>query len=185
MATPRCKRAWIVAAAGLAFIVFVGYSEVLNIDWDLGQRRRQETAFLEMRRLSVALNTFGSKKGGYPARLECLHDLSIETAIAEDEYHNRGFAESSWNHVIDNNHGGYIYDYQPSQPTKSDTVLFTHYALQADPVVRGKTGFRSFYVNDKGVIRWNNERRANGTDPVPDVAPGLDLHSYWRELLRR
>jgi type IV pilus assembly protein PilA len=40
------------------------------------------------------------------------------------------------------------------------------YNLNADPVVRGGSGRRSFYTNYPGVIRYNDSGPATGTDPT-------------------
>jgi len=152
------------------------------MDWDMGQRRGQKSAFLMMRRLSRALEAFRRTNGAYPARIAPLHDFFIEAAISEDQYEDRDYAEFQWRKVVDADHAsGYLYEYRPSDPMASKPVLFTHYALHADPVERGRTGFRSFYVDDNGSIRWNGERQATATDPIPDVDPILDVHSFWTE----
>jgi type IV pilus assembly protein PilA len=40
------------------------------------------------------------------------------------------------------------------------------YNLNADPIVRGGSGRRSFYTNYPGVIRYNDSGPATGTDPT-------------------
>jgi len=40
------------------------------------------------------------------------------------------------------------------------------YNLNADPIVRGSSGRRSFYTNMPGVIRYSDTGAANATDPV-------------------
>jgi hypothetical protein len=168
----------------LGLVTLFVICQALSIDWDMGQRGRQKIAYLEMRRLSGALEIVRTRKGAYPAHIESLRDSFIEVVISEDNYHDRGSAELSWNRIVDKNSPwGYVYDYEPSE-SKSDALLFAHYKLHADPKERGKSGFRSFYVDDTGPIRWNDKRRATVTDPVPDVDPVLDLHSFWREHLR-
>jgi len=167
-------------------VLLLTIAQISSIDWDIGQRRRQKTAFLLTRQLSAALEIFKRQNGGYPAHIQTLHDFFVDSAIANDGNHSRDFAELSWQHVVDENHGiGYVYDYEPSQGLTSNSRLFTHYELHSDPVERGKSGFKSFYVGDNGSIRWNDERMATASDPVPDVDPVLDMHSYWTECLRR
>lgn len=172
----------VIAVLGLLFIAV----QISSIDWDIGQRRTQKTAFLLTRRMSAALEIFKRHNGGYPAHIQTLHDSFVDNAIANDEDHNREFAELSWQDVVDENHGfGYVYDYEPFQGPASNSQLFLHYELHSDPVERGKSGFRSFYVSDNGNIRWNDQRIATASDPEPDVDPVLDMHSYWAECLRR
>lgn len=40
------------------------------------------------------------------------------------------------------------------------------YTINADPIVRGSTGRRSFFTNYPGVIRYNDTGIATGTDPT-------------------
>jgi type IV pilus assembly protein PilA len=40
------------------------------------------------------------------------------------------------------------------------------YNLNADPIVRGSSGRRSFYTNQPGVIRYSDTGAASPTDPV-------------------
>jgi type IV pilus assembly protein PilA len=40
------------------------------------------------------------------------------------------------------------------------------YTINADPIVRGSTGRRSFFTNYPGVIRYNDTAPATGTDPT-------------------
>jgi hypothetical protein len=182
----RGRRIRILSLVFVVLVVLLGIAQISSIDWDIGQRRRQKTAFLLTRQLSVALEIFKRQNRGYPNRIQTLHNLFVENATANDEYHNREFAELSWQHIVDENHTfGYVYDYEPSQGLASDSQLFMHYELRADPVERGKSGFKSFYVGDNGSVRWNDERSATANDPVPDVDPVLDMHSYWTECLRR
>jgi hypothetical protein len=170
----------VIAVLVLLFTV----AQISSIDWDIGQRRRQKTAFVRTRQLSAALEIFKRQNGGYPAHIQTLHDFFVDSA--NDGNHSREFAELSWQQVVDENHGGgYVYDYEPSQGLASNNQLFMHYELHSDPVERGKSGFKSFYVGDTGSIRWNDERIATASDPVPEVDPVLDMHSYWTECLRR
>jgi hypothetical protein len=172
----------VIAVVVLLFAI----AQISSIDWDIGQRRRQKTAFLVTKRLAAALEIFKHQNGGYPAHIQTLHDVFVVSVTANDENHSREFAELSWQYVVDENYRvGYVYDYEPSQGLDSNSQLFMHYELHSDPVERGKSGFKSFYVGDNGSIRWNDERVATASDPVPDFDPVLDMHSYWTECLRR
>jgi hypothetical protein len=112
--------------------------------------------------------------------------MSLSLASPPTTKTTAAFAELSWQYVVDENYRvGYVYDYEPSQGLDFNSQLFKHYELHSDPVERGKSGFKSFYVGDNGSIRWNDERVATAIDPVPDVDPVLDMHSYWTEGLRR
>ena len=183
-ALTRSKHRFWLLPTLLGLVTLFVISQSLSIDWDMRQRRRQKTAFLEMRRLSGALKRFKTRNGGYPAHVESLHDTFVEVTSG-DNYHDPESAELSWNRVVNKTSPwGYVYDYEASEPTKAEAPLFTHYKLHADPMERGESGFRSFYVDDSGPIRWNDECRATALDPVPDVDPVLDLHSFWREHLR-
>lgn len=175
-----------IAALVVGIVVaLLAIAQISSIDWDMGQRRRQKTAFLRIRQITVALDSFKRQNGGYPSQIQTLHDGFVESVTAKDEYHSRDSAESSWQQVIDVNRSyGYIYDYKPSRGLASGSELFLHYELHADPAKRGKTGFKFFYATDDGVIRWNDDRRATANDPPPDIDPVLDLHSYWAESFR-
>ena len=154
----------VIAVLVLLFTI----AQISSIDWDIGQRRRQKTAFLLTGQISAALEIFKRQNGGYPAHIQTLHDFFVDSAIANDRNHSRDFAELSWQHVVDENHGiGYVYDYEPSQGLASNSQLFMHYELHSDPVERGKSGFKSFYVGDNGSIRWNDERMATASDRCP------------------
>jgi len=169
-----------------SLVLLFSIAQISSIDWDIGQRRRQKTAFLLTRHLSAALKLFNRQKGGYPHHIQSLHDFFVDSATASDGNHSREFAELSWHHVVDEDHGfGYVYDYEPSQGLASNDHLFMHYELHSDPVERGNSGFKSFYVSDNGSIRWNDQRIATASDPEPEVDPVLDMHSYWTECLRR
>jgi len=57
---------------------------------------------------------------------------------------------------------GYIFTYvQDATFTPS-----TGYTIHADPVVRGKTGRRSFFTDQPGVIRFNTAAPATTADPT-------------------
>jgi len=132
------------------------------------------------------MESFKLQRGGYPCQLEAVRDAFLDKVTANDEYYNRDIAELFWHHVVDEDHVfGYVYQYVPSQQLgKANDSVFAHYELRADPLERGKTGFKSFFVSDHIKIRWNDERSANANDPEPDVDPLLDMHSYWGEYLR-
>jgi predicted metal-dependent hydrolase len=48
------------------FVLLFTIAQISSIDWDIGQRRRQKTAFLVTRQLSAALGIFKRQNGGYP-----------------------------------------------------------------------------------------------------------------------
>ena len=171
---------WVIALLVLLFTI----AQISLRDWDLGQRYQQKTAFLLTRQLSAALEIFKRQNGGYPAHIQTLHDFFVDGVITNHLSHSREFAELSWQHVVDEDLG-YVYDYEPSQALASDSQLFMRYELHSDPVERGKSGFKSFYVGDNGSIRWNDERSATANDPAPDIDPILDMHSCSTECLRR
>ena len=88
--------------------------------------------------------------------------MDVWVASRPDE--GRDFAEIYWRDVQSHDRG-YFYDYVPShEPAVSNSSLSAHYEIRANPVVRGKTGFKSFYVSDTGTIRWSSERRAEPND---------------------
>jgi len=166
-------------------VVLLAIAQISSIDWDIGQRRRQKIAFLRIRELSAALNRFRGQHGGYPSQVQMLHDVFVESVTAKDEYHSSDFAESAWQQVIERSRSdAYVYDYAPLQEIAFGSDLFLHYEVHADPAERGKTGFKSFYANDDGIIRWNDDRRATADDRSPDIDPVLDLHSYRFERFR-
>jgi prepilin-type N-terminal cleavage/methylation domain-containing protein len=55
---------------------------------------------------------------------------------------------------------GYYFTYAPI----TNGTLNTGFSLQGDPVVRGSTGQRSFFVDQTGVIRTNQTQAALSTD---------------------
>lgn len=56
---------------------------------------------------------------------------------------------------------GYFYTYKPiTAGTKN-----TDFSLNADPILRGSSGVRSFYSDTSGVIRYNVSANAQPTDP--------------------
>jgi len=182
-AYPRRVRAALLVLG--IFAVLFSIAQISSIDWDIGQRRMQKTAFLRIRQMNAALDIFKRQNGGYPSQIQTLHDVFVESVVAKEGHHNREIAESWWQQVTDEKSSyGYVFDYKPSAELASDRQLFLHYELHADPAQRGKTGFKSFYSSDDGMIRWNDNRRATATDSPPDIDPVLDMHSYWAECFR-
>jgi hypothetical protein len=184
--TRRHKTGLLLAFVFLAIVLTCVLLPTIDIDWDKPQREHQKTAYLEVRRLATALDNFRLQQGRYPRQLEAVRDTFVDNMTANDESHDRGFAEQSWYHVVDKRHMfGYVYRYVPFQQIgMANDSLFAHYELHADPLERGKTGFKSFFVSDHNKIRWNDERSANAYDPEPDVDPVLGMHSHWGEYLR-
>jgi hypothetical protein len=166
-----------LVTAVVVLICGMGISQLLTIDWDLGQRRRQKTAFLRARTLRSALEEYKRKNGGYPKTLEQIQDEFVRNVATNGT----DFAESEWRGTVDASAvrvWGYEYKYDAFRPAPED-LAFEHYELHVDPIRRGSTGFESFYISDGGAVRWNDQGVANASDPEPDIDPALDMHSYW------
>jgi hypothetical protein len=68
---------------------------------------------------------------------------------------------------------GYSFDYrgEPSDKTVEGCKVAKNYMATARPVVFGKTGRRSFFVDQTGVIRCTSENRS-ATVGDPPISPG-------------
>ena len=168
-----------VLMTGVVVVALAMVCQLASIDWDLGQRRKQKTAFLRMRHLAASLHSFKNRNGKFPSRIEDIHEDFVSTILASNKSNDRDFAESTWHGIIDPGHTwGYVYEYAFLADGSQ------HYELRASPIERGRSGFRYFYVSDSSPIRWNDDHRASSIDPEPNVDPVLDMHSYWGERLR-
>jgi hypothetical protein len=163
----------VVALALGAFFVDQWFN---NIDWDKPQRGHQKIAYVEMRRLMAALERCKAREGGYPRSFASLQDDYVDV-VKKEEYSDNDYAEFSWKVLTQSPY--YRYSYQPSGTSLVKASLALGYELRADPIIRGKTGFRSYYTSDRSDIRWNDIQSAGAADPPPDIDPVLDLHSYW------
>jgi type IV pilus assembly protein PilA len=66
--------------------------------------------------------------------------------------------------------GGYVFTYTGSNPIPAaaqgcSNPGFNNYTINADPVTRGTTGQRSFFVDPAGTIRYNTTQPATANDP--------------------
>ncbi len=59
------------------------------------------------------------------------------------------------------NKGGYIFTYSPNGTTLGSVGL---YSINADPILRGSSGQRSFFTNEPLVIRANATTAAAASD---------------------
>ncbi len=65
---------------------------------------------------------------------------------------------------------GYVFTYTGSNPIPAaaqgcSNPGFNSYTIHADPVTRGTTGQRSFFVDPSGTIRYNTTQPATASDP--------------------
>ncbi len=154
-----------LCSAIVIVVLLLAWVLIPTMDMDRRQRMNQVSAYIAVKDLSAALAIFKQQHGGYPRKLEPLHDAYVDIFVANHTYADRDWAERSWRHCEDHD-WGYIYEYVPSQEiVASNGSLSTHYEIRADPVERGKTGFSSFYVNDTRTIRSNAKRSAGPNDP--------------------
>lgn len=151
-------------SASIFVVLLLAWLGIPNIDRDQRQLRNQVSAYMDVQGLSAALTVFKRKHGGYPRQLEVLHETFLDVWVASRPDEGRDFAEIHWR-TVQSRDLGYFYDYVPSHElAASNSSLSAHYEIRADPVVRGKTGFKSFYVSDTGTIRWSSERSAGPND---------------------
>ncbi len=74
-------------------------------------------------------------------------------------------------HVLaDGRKDGYVFRYVGENPLPSVAPGCSHpgfsgFTIDADPVTRGTTGRRSFFMGPSGVIRYNNTQSATASDP--------------------
>ena len=65
---------------------------------------------------------------------------------------------------------GYVFTYTGSNPVGTagqgcSSPGFNNYTINADPITRGQTGQRSFFVDPSGTIRQNTTQPATASDP--------------------
>jgi len=163
--TRKALRTIALYSAIVIVVLLLAWVLIPTMDVDKRQRVNQVEACIAVKDLSTALAIFKQQHGGYPRRLEPVHDAFVDSFLANRKYLDRDADERTWRHFEDHD-WGYIYEYVPSQEiVASNGSLSAHYEIRADPVERGKTGFSSFYVSDTRTIRWNAKRRAGPNDP--------------------
>lgn len=65
---------------------------------------------------------------------------------------------------------GYVFTYTGSNPVPNaaqgcSNPGFNSYTINADPITRGQTGQRSFFLDPSGTIRYNTSQPATASDP--------------------
>lgn len=65
---------------------------------------------------------------------------------------------------------GYVFTYTGSNPVSPagqgcSNPGFNTYTINADPITRGQTGQRSFFIDPSGTIRYNTTQPATASDP--------------------
>ena len=162
--TRKALRTVALCSAIVFMVLLLAWMLIPTMDVNKRQRANQATAYVAVKDLSAALGIFKQQHGGFPRKLEPVHDAFVDIFLANDGA-DRDSAERIWRHFEDHELG-YTYEYIPSQEiVPSNGSLSAHFEIRADPVERGKTGFESFYVSDKSTIRWNTMRRAGQNDP--------------------
>lgn len=187
----RAKRPLLVGGAAAGVCVFIAaLSMTPPSDIHKRQHSSEASAVGTLRELSRALELYEAKCAGYPSALsalappgtgrppDCARMGSIEEAItpsaSNPEWRKERAGELTRLLLGRESPGerfGYRFSYKPSEPVVSEqpgAPFYLHYQINADPLQRGKTGFRSFCVSDGGTIRLNWEAPAGPTDPAWD-----------------
>lgn len=58
---------------------------------------------------------------------------------------------------------GYQFHYEIARPDRVGQV--TSFAVRADPITQGTTGYRHFYVDQTGIVRWSSDGPADAGSP--------------------
>lgn len=145
----------LIVVAIILIIMAIAIPDLLNSRMSANEA----SAVQSVRTIQTALTSYATSYPniGYPAQLT---DLSTSGAIP-------CLATATQACLIDGTlangtKSGYIFTYvQDATYTPS-----TGYSIHADPIGRGKTGRRSFFTDQPGVIRFNTAAAATVVDPT-------------------
>lgn len=126
----------------------------------------EASAIGSLRAISIASTTYAATyNNGFPPSLAALGPPPAGGNGASCDHANlidRSLAEGQ--------KAGYLFTYSGRQPTATNgpgcsRPGFRSFTAHADPVTRGHTGHRSFFVDPSGVIRYNATQHATADDP--------------------
>jgi hypothetical protein len=118
----------------------------------------EASAVGSLRTIVTANVTYSSSYGhGYP------ESLALLGPAAEGSAPDAGAAGLIDSNLAGGQRYGYNFTYQASS-SRGDGVLDT-FRLNADPVVQDNTGVRHFFVDESGVIRYQEDGPANANSP--------------------
>lgn len=158
----RLKLAMSIAygvALSLGFWLFAGYGNFPTL-----VESNEKSAMESMRSVYMATGVYSRDHGGFFPESMGTWDSELQ-----DRCRAYYWTEGGANHVV----GGYSFDYrgEPSDKTVQGCRVAKNYVATARPVVFGKTGRRSFFVDQTGIIRCTSENRAE-TASDPPIPPG-------------
>ncbi len=129
----------------------------------------EASAVASLRTIDQAANTYSQTyKNGYPANLEVLTGIGIPSCD------HAGLIDGV---IASGRRDGYIFTYQPTSGPLPESVSSkpvangcsvpgaAGFSVNADPLRRGTTGQRSFFVDQTGVIRYDNSETATADSP--------------------
>lgn len=173
--TRNWKIVVVVSSLSVAFATLLCASFLDNIDWDLRQRRNQQSAYRDMQSLGTALEAYAKTNGEFPAEFSAVREkFVIEAARSLPIYGDRSYGEYCWQRISEQK--PYRFSYRRLDSSR--------YELTAAPAEFGVTGFRGYFKNADGPVRWHDMGAATASDPAPSRPPILDLHSYWTKRAR-
>ncbi len=126
----------------------------------------ETSAIGSMRTIYTAATTYSATYGnGYPPSLAALGPPPGGGNNATCDY-----ADLIPSMLAKGRKSGYIFTYAGSHPLPSagqgcSNPGFESYSIHADPVTRGQTGQRSFFMDLSGTIHYNTTQSATATDP--------------------
>jgi len=129
----------------------------------------EASAVASLRTIHQAAITYSQAyRNGYPASLEVL------TGIGVPSCDHAGLIDGE---LASGTRNGYIFTYQPSSGPLAESVASklvangctipgaAGFSVTADPITRGTTGQRSFFVDQTGVIRYDRNETATADSP--------------------
>jgi hypothetical protein len=135
----------------------------------------EASAVYTLRSINTAATVYATRfENGFPSSLEALGggahgDATCNHAALLDAV------------VISGRKHGYIFTYTPQYPHGATAPVISPkaaakgctaggasgYTVTADPIQRGTTGMRSFFIDQTGVIRWSAEEKSANADSPP------------------
>ncbi len=158
----------VLGYGGVAIVVLILIIAFIAIPYLLRARMlaNEASAIGSLRAISIAATTYAATyNNGFPPSLAALGPPSAGGNAASCNHANligRSLAEGQV--------AGYFFSYTGRQPVATEQPGcsrpgFRSYTAHADPVTRGRTGHRSFFVDPSGVIRYDATRPATTDDP--------------------
>ncbi|HVB98535.1 MAG TPA: prepilin-type N-terminal cleavage/methylation domain-containing protein [Candidatus Dormibacteraeota bacterium] len=120
----------------------------------------------DMRAIFTAATTYSATySNGYPPSLAALGPPAGGGNNATCD--NANLLDSS---LSAGRKSGYVFTYTGSNPVTGSAQGcsnpgFNSYTINADPITRGQTGQRSFFLDPSGTIRYNTTQPATASDP--------------------